>query len=215
MVAAGANGVLVYGTGRLPNNVQLLWLDRKGKPLGPAGPVVPQVGVALSPDGRQISVTRSDQNLSQVWLGEATGGAATGDNETRFTNEPLGGSAPVWSPDGKIVVFTGIDGNLYRKDASGGGNEELLLKSGSVKRASDWSRDGRFLLYTEERRQHAGGYLGAAESFGRGRREQALPVFTDGSRRKRSADFTRRAMGGLRFECIGPARGVCAAFSYR
>jgi eukaryotic-like serine/threonine-protein kinase len=149
MVAAAANGLLVYGTGRLPSNTQMIWLDRTGKPLAPAGPVMKQSAVALSPNGRQISVTRSDQILSQVWLGEATGGAATGDNESRLTNEPLGGSTPVWSPDGKIIVFTGIDGNLYRTDASGGGKEELLLKSGNVKHASDWSRDGRFLFYTE------------------------------------------------------------------
>jgi Tol biopolymer transport system component len=127
----------------------MLWLDRTGKPLAPAGPIVKQVGVALSPNGRQIAITRADQILPQIWLGEATGGAVTGDNESRLTNEPLGGATAVWSPDEKIIVFTGIDGNLYRNDASGGGNEELLLKSENVKHASDWSRDGRFLLYTE------------------------------------------------------------------
>jgi Tol biopolymer transport system component len=37
---------------------------------------------------------------------------------------------------------------LYVKDANGGG-EEALLKTGNPKRATDWSRDGRYLLYTE------------------------------------------------------------------
>lgn len=143
MVAAAANGVLAYGTGRSPSSSQLLWLDRTGKPLAPAGPIMGQHGVALSPDGRRFAVGR--ESTSQIWLGEAAGGV----NESRFTNESLGGSSPVWSPDGKIVVFTGRDGNLYRKDASGGGNEELLLKSDNPKHASDWSRDGRFLFYTE------------------------------------------------------------------
>lgn len=48
-----------------------------------------------------------------------------------------------------MLVFTGKDGNLYRKDASGGGSEELLLKSENAKTGSDWSRGGRFLFYTE------------------------------------------------------------------
>jgi Tol biopolymer transport system component len=143
MVAAAPNGVLVYGTGRAPENSQMLWLDRTGKPLGPAGPTLRQSGVALSPDGRRFVARRGP--TAQIWLGEATGGA----NESRLTNEPLGGWAPAWSPDGKMLVFTGIDGNLCRKDASGAGNEELLPKSGNRKTAFDWSHDGRFLFYTE------------------------------------------------------------------
>jgi dipeptidyl aminopeptidase/acylaminoacyl peptidase len=143
MVAAAPNGVLVYGTGRAPSNLQMVWLDRTGKPVAPADPIVKQYGIALSPDGRRFAVSR--ETPSQIWVGQATGSA----NESRLTSEPLGGSTPVWSPDGKILVFTGRDGNLYRKDASGGGNEQLLLKSENPKYASDWSRDGRFLFYTE------------------------------------------------------------------
>jgi Tol biopolymer transport system component len=40
-------------------------------------------------------------------------------------------------------------GNLYRKDISGGGKEELILNNAHFKFASDWSRDGRYLLFTE------------------------------------------------------------------
>ena len=68
--------------------------------------------------------------------------------ETRFTFPPLQGGAPVWSPDGGRIAFS-PSGDLYRKDASGGGQEELLLPKGNPKYPSDWSRDGRYLLYTE------------------------------------------------------------------
>ncbi len=39
--------------------------------------------------------------------------------------------------------------NLYRKLASGVGQEELLLKTNANKRPTGWSPDGRFLVYQE------------------------------------------------------------------
>ena len=39
--------------------------------------------------------------------------------------------------------------DLYVTDSSGGGGETAVLSNANIKRPSDWSRDGRFLLYTE------------------------------------------------------------------
>ena len=39
--------------------------------------------------------------------------------------------------------------DLYVKPASGAGDEELLVKSPSLKSPTSWSSDGRFLLYNE------------------------------------------------------------------
>jgi Tol biopolymer transport system component len=143
MVAAAPNGVLVYGTGRSPATNQQIWLNRNGKQVMPPGPALDQTGLALSRDGRQIATTRGGTVPHIQLLDTAS------NSESRLTSDQLGGAAAVWSPDGKMLAFTGIDGNLYRRDASGSGEEELLVKSGNRKRASDWSRDGRFLLYTE------------------------------------------------------------------
>ncbi len=57
----------------------------------------------------------------------------------------------MWSPDGLRVLWSsnrngGFD--LYIKSANGTGPEELLIKMGTgTGFGSDWSRDGRFILY--------------------------------------------------------------------
>jgi len=50
----------------------------------------------------------------------------------------------------RIIYSSSRDGpmNLYRKVSTGAGAEELVLKSNEAKLAQDWSRDGRFLLYS-------------------------------------------------------------------
>jgi Tol biopolymer transport system component len=118
---------------------QLMWLDRSGKELGKVGSIQNQRHVALSPDGKTAATVRTNQGM---WLYDLQRGA-----ETRITPPALNGAA-VWSPDGNWIAF-GSGKGLYLQDASGGSTEELLLENGNFKAPSDWSRDGRYLIYTE------------------------------------------------------------------
>jgi Tol biopolymer transport system component len=71
---------------------------------------------------------------------------------TQLTFGADSGNFPVWSPDGKRLAFgSNRDGvyNIYEKPSSGAGREEVLLKNGRNKFPTDWSRDGRYLLYGE------------------------------------------------------------------
>jgi Tol biopolymer transport system component len=60
----------------------------------------------------------------------------------------------VWSPDEKWIAFaSNRDGGvfqIYRKDASGAGQEERLTSGPHGKIPLDWSRDGRVILYSEQ-----------------------------------------------------------------
>jgi Tol biopolymer transport system component/predicted Ser/Thr protein kinase len=143
------NGVLAYRSGEGASNRQLTWLDRKGKPLGALSSRAPYIGVSLSRDGARAAVQKFDaQAGADIWLIDITRGIpapfSLRDARTRY---------PVWSPDGGSIAFSSYgDGllQLYRKDSSGARPEERLLKSSANERPCDWSRDGRFLMYTHD-----------------------------------------------------------------
>jgi hypothetical protein len=142
-----SNGVLVYwGGGGLGEN-QLAWYDRTGKPLGSVGAPASIENLALSPDERTVALTRRGSSTgADIWLHELARGA-----DTRFTYD-ANNHQPVWSPDGRRIAYYALRSglpDLYLKDASGAGKDEILLASGQPKFPTDWSADGRFLLYAE------------------------------------------------------------------
>jgi len=99
-------------------------------------------------DEKQVAVDRTDPQTgtNDIWLFDLS----RNDVSSRFTTDPAGDSAPVWSPDGKRIVWTSYrTGNwsLYEKAASGGGSEESILVSPEEKLPDDWSRDGQFIVY--------------------------------------------------------------------
>jgi eukaryotic-like serine/threonine-protein kinase len=140
MASASGNGLLAYVANVIPDS-QLTWFDRSGKEqakVGAPGNLAPVV--SLSPDEKNVAFSRQ----GDLWMHSLDRGV-----ETRFTFPPLSGATAVWAPDGGRIAFSSVAGELYRKDAGGGGQEELLLPKGNEKYPSDWSRDGRYLLYTE------------------------------------------------------------------
>jgi Tol biopolymer transport system component len=150
--SVSANGALAYRTGESASDRQLAWFDRQGKQSGTAFDPGPYLDLSLSPDGTRAAILRGTGNGSDIWLHDFARGVST-----RFTfdvnaGEPDLGKGPVWSPDGTRLVFSSRRAGifyLFEKTSSGAGNEALLVHSDNSKSPDDWSRDGRFLLYTE------------------------------------------------------------------
>ena len=144
---ASRNGILVYQTGSMASGSQLLWLSRDGKPPVRLGEISNFHGLHLSPDGRRLAVAMGDPS-SALWIYDIARGV-----RTRFTFQATSDAAPLWSPDGKRIAFMeraqpGGALDIYVKDASGSGKEEVLFSDNQEKAVTDWSTDGRYILYT-------------------------------------------------------------------
>jgi Tol biopolymer transport system component len=127
----------------------LVWYDRGGKLLGGIG----GGGVAepaISPDEKSVVFRRLRVGATaDLWLRDLSR-----ETEQRFTiTDRSLNWAPFWAPKGDRIAFgSNRDGginNLYQKAASGSGQDELLLATGNPKYPSQWSHDGRFLVYSE------------------------------------------------------------------
>jgi len=147
-VSGGA--VLVTQTGKGAALSQLMWFDRSGKPTGTVGVPGSYNNVRLSPDGRRIATDQTDtdgRNID-IWVHESVRGTVT-----RLTFDPSLDEAPIWSPDGKQILFTSnrkqLGFHFYLKNADGSGFEEEAADFGPglLANAWDWSRDGKNALF--------------------------------------------------------------------
>jgi eukaryotic-like serine/threonine-protein kinase len=144
------NGVLIYAQSGGGEDQQLTWFDRAGKQLELVGALGNFRSPRLSPDEKRVAVARIDPKTrnGDIYVTDLARGGAT----SRLTFDAADDRSPVWSPDGSHVVWSSHRGGkyqLYQKLASGTGQDELLHESNNPISPEDWSKDGRFILYTE------------------------------------------------------------------
>jgi len=147
--SVSSGDVLVTQSGKGLSLSQLTWFDRGGKPAGTVGAPGSNNNVRLSPDGHRVAgdQTEPDGRRRNIWIHELAQGLAT----TRLTFDPSFDGDPIWSPDGKqILFFSNRRGGfrLYLKNADGSGYEEEVADLGTVGQGNawDWSRNGKYVL---------------------------------------------------------------------
>jgi Tol biopolymer transport system component len=144
-ISVSGNGILVYQSVGKPTK-QLVWLDRGGKQIGQVAEPGDYGPPKISPDGGRVAVAKMgpDGVSANLWILDAAG------NATRFTSTANREGSPVWSPDGSKIAFfsnaAGVD-DIYVKPTSGEGRAEVFYASTLPKYPTDWSRDGRYMLF--------------------------------------------------------------------
>jgi hypothetical protein len=140
--AVAADGTLVYvdAPGSLaPNARTLVWVDRMGKEESVAAPPRAYQHPRLSPDGTRVALSSIDQeNDLWIWdLGRAT--------LTRMTFDAGLDQFPVWTPDGRRIVFSSARSgqlNLWWQAADGTGAAERLTTSSNPQLVTGITPDG-------------------------------------------------------------------------
>lgn len=145
--SVSAGGTLVYRSSGATNGSRLTWFGRDGKEIGKIGDPGSYEQIALSRDGQKVaySLADGDAGTADIWIREFPRGVLS-----RVTFEPTREYSPVWSADGQHIVYSvsSIDDDLFVR-AAAGGNPETLVHSSHDKVATDWSQDGRYLVYTQ------------------------------------------------------------------
>jgi len=146
------SGTLVYVPGGATSGTgtprSLVWVDRHGQEEAIPAPTRTYVFPRLSPDGQRVAVDIRDQE-NDIWIFDLKRPTLT-----KLTFNPGPDSWPIWTPDGRRIVFgstrgVGAQQNLFWQPADGTGTAERLTTSANIQQPHSFSPDGRSLVVYE------------------------------------------------------------------
>ncbi len=161
--SASQTGILAYHGGDSDRmGTQLVIVDKTGDQVNVATEADVYYHLALSPDGKRLACSSGfstgGSNRLSIWIYDLDLGL-----NTRLTFNSGADIAPVWSPDGKSLVYATIHPGtqalqnqltVARTDGSG---EEIVYESTRELWPTDWSADGKFIVLTEGQFLGSGG----------------------------------------------------------
>jgi dipeptidyl aminopeptidase/acylaminoacyl peptidase len=143
-----SNGTLVYrkgGSGVGPGQSTVQWISTAGK----RSPLMAKAGVygnfRLSPDTRRLAMQITEGGSLDVWVYDVQRGAPM-----KLTFGGGISADPLWTPDGRFVIFSRAGTGIFWTRADGAGQPQLLIEGKGI--LIPWSMstpDGKRLAFFE------------------------------------------------------------------
>jgi serine/threonine-protein kinase len=145
--AVSRSGTLIY----MPRGVtdqtplrSLVWVDRNGHEEPISAPPRRYGPPRISPDGTRLALTINDQGNTEIWIWDFAR-----ENLRRLTFAPGMDSMPVWTRDGRRIVFMSDRSgtlNFYSQAADGTGSIDRLTMSAHPQWSTSVTSDGMRLF---------------------------------------------------------------------
>jgi serine/threonine-protein kinase len=138
-------GTLVYTGGSSDALITAQWMNARGE----TQPFVRKPGEylypALSPDGKRLAY--ADAESADLWVFDSQR-----NNATRLTFGAFNPTNPLWTADGRYVLFQSAGGMFWTRSV-GGGKAEQLTRSKNLQFPWSFSPDGKRLGFLEVNRE--------------------------------------------------------------
>ncbi len=133
-------GTLIYRSGGGGSGLfTVQWLDAAGK----TQPLLAKPGLyvrpSLSPDGNRLAISTA----SDIWVYEWKR-----DTMTRLTFGPASSTYPIWSPDGRYILYQ-APGGMFWTRSDGAGKPQPLTQSKNLQFPWSLPADGKRLAFEE------------------------------------------------------------------
>jgi Tol biopolymer transport system component/predicted Ser/Thr protein kinase len=132
------NGTLVYRSGEGAATVSVQWLDGAGKTQLLGVKLSPIFYLRFSPDGQRLALSGGD-----LWVYDPQR-----DSMTRLTFDGKTVDYPVWSPDGRCILFHSPEGMFWTR-ADGAGKPQRLTQSQEAQYPGSFTADGSRLAFSQ------------------------------------------------------------------
>jgi serine/threonine-protein kinase len=141
---ASQTGTLVYSSGSTRSGlVSVQWLQSDGKTRALLAKPGDYLLPSLSPDGRRLAIEVKKGLNEDIMVYDLER-----DTMTPRTFDGKFNLAPIWSPDGRHIVFSNTDGLSWTR-ADGAGKPQLLIRSKHFVKPWSFTPDGKRLAYFE------------------------------------------------------------------